>query len=49
MAINTTTLSIAKLSIRALSIKTFIIMTLSIKGWYVTLSINDIEHNQHST
>jgi hypothetical protein len=30
------------------SITTFSIMTLSIKGWYMTLSINDIQHNWHS-
>ncbi len=32
-------------SIATLSITTFTIMTLSIKGLFVTLSINDIQHN----
>ncbi len=33
--------------ITRLSIMTFNIIALSVNGLYVTLSINDIEHNRH--
>jgi hypothetical protein len=33
---------------RTLSITTFSIMTLSIRSFYVTLSISDSQHKQHS-
>jgi hypothetical protein len=33
---------------KALSITTFSIMTISIKAYFVTLSINETDHNQHS-
>jgi hypothetical protein len=39
-----TTLSITTLSIKTLSITTFSKMTFSIKGSFVTLSINDTQH-----
>jgi hypothetical protein len=35
-------------SITSLSTMTFSIMTLSIKGLFVTLSINDIQQKRHS-
>ncbi len=40
-----TTFSIITISIIIFSITTLSIMTLSIKGLFVTLNINDIQHN----
>jgi hypothetical protein len=36
------------LNITALSIMTFSIMTLTVKGLHMTLSINDTQHKRHS-
>ncbi len=40
------TLNLTKFSIMKLNITTFSIMTLNINGLFVTLSINDIQHNK---
>jgi len=36
------------LSVKTLGITTFSIMTLSMRGFYVTLSISDTQHKRHS-
>ncbi len=43
-----TTFSIMTLSIMTLSITTFSIMTLSIKGLFITININNNQHNNTS-
>jgi hypothetical protein len=48
MTLSITTLSITTFSITTLSMMTHSITTLSITGLYVTLSLSETQHKQHS-
>jgi hypothetical protein len=48
MTFSTTTFSITTFSITTFRITTFRITTLSIKGLFVTLSVNNIQYKRHS-